>query len=145
MDASRADERPALAPGGREEQALTDRFVAAFTGGDVSGLIALMTDDAWVRMPPLPFEYHGTEALTRFFTAIEAHPACPVSLMLPTRANGQPSWGLYVRDPATRLLHCAGILVAAYRTEGVAALTHFETALAPRFGLPYTVPDIVAG
>jgi len=32
-------------------------------------LLALMTDDAWVRMPPLPFEYRGTEALHRFFTA----------------------------------------------------------------------------
>ncbi|MFC5907548.1 hypothetical protein [Streptacidiphilus monticola] len=80
-------------------QEFTVRFVAAFTSGDVSRPVGLMTDDAWVRMPPLPFEYHGTEAVTRFFLAGEAHPRCPVTLMLPVRANGQPAWGC---TPATR-------------------------------------------
>lgn len=139
MQTAPAGDRPALAPGSPEEQELTDRFVAAFTGDDVSRLIALMTDDAWVRMPPLPFEYHGTEAITRFFAATDAHPVCPVARMLPTRANGQPAWGLYVRDPVTGLLHNAGVLVASFSAEGVSALTHFETTLAPYFGLPRTV------
>ncbi|MFJ4190482.1 sigma-70 family RNA polymerase sigma factor [Kitasatospora sp. NPDC089509] len=139
MQAVRTDDRTALAPGSPEEQELTDRFVAAFTGDDVDQLIALMTDDAWVRMPPLPFEYHGTEAIARFFHATDAHPACPVARMLPTHANGQPAWGLYVRDPASDLLHGAGILVAGFSPDGVSALTHFESTLASYFGLPRTV------
>ncbi|MBF9071452.1 sigma-70 family RNA polymerase sigma factor [Streptacidiphilus fuscans] len=145
MEAVRSDDRPdrpALAPGSPEEQELADRFVAAFTGDDVSALVALMTDDAWVRMPPLPFEYHGTEAIARFFSATEVHPACPVARMLPTRANGQPAWGLYVRDTATGVLHGAGVLVAAFSPEGVSALTHFETTVAPWFGLPRTAPEL---
>jgi RNA polymerase sigma-70 factor (ECF subfamily) len=141
MEATHSDHRSAPAPGSPEEQALTDRLVAAFTGDDISRLIALMTDDAWVRMPPLPFEYHGTEAITRFFTGPDT-PCCPVCLMLPTRANGQPAWGLYVRDPTTGLRHCSGILVASYRLDGISALTHFETTLAPYFGLPRTAPGI---
>ena len=49
-----------------------------------------MTDDAWVRMPPLPFEYRGTEAVHRFFTAIDAHRR-RIDRMVPVRANGQPA------------------------------------------------------
>jgi len=140
LQAVRTGDRPVLAAGSLEEQQLADRFVAAFTGGDVGGLIALMTDEAWVRMPPLPFEYHGTEAIGRFFAATDAHPACPVARMLPTRANGQPAWALYVRDHTSGLLHCAGVLVAAFSPDGVSALTLFEAALASRFGFPRTVP-----
>ena len=74
LDAARP-RPPPPAPGGPDERALLDRFVAAFTERDVDALVALMTDDVWVRMPPLPFEYHGTAAAHRFFTAIELAPA----------------------------------------------------------------------
>jgi len=70
LDAARPSGPPPPAPGGPDERALLDRFVAAFTDGDVDALVALMTDDVWVRMPPLPFEYHGAVAAHRFFTAI---------------------------------------------------------------------------
>ncbi|MDR3083477.1 MAG: RNA polymerase subunit sigma-70, partial [Streptomyces sp.] len=83
MQAARSGDRPALTPGSPEEQALTGRFVKAFTGGDVAQLIALMTDDAWVRMPPLPFEYHGTEAVTRFFTATDTNLRRTISCVIP--------------------------------------------------------------
>ena len=59
MDTARPS-GPPPPPGGPQERALADRFVAAFTELDVDALVALMTDDAWVRMPPLPFEYRGT-------------------------------------------------------------------------------------
>ena len=55
MDAPHSPDPPPPPPGGPEERALLDRFVAAFTELDVDALVALMTDDAWVRMPPLPF------------------------------------------------------------------------------------------
>ena len=73
MDAARSTDPPPPAPGSEQEQALVERFVAAFTELDVDALLALMTDDAWIRMPPLPFEYRGTEAVHRFFTAIHPH------------------------------------------------------------------------
>jgi RNA polymerase sigma-70 factor (TIGR02960 family) len=136
MDAARAPRPPA--PGGPEERALLDRFVAAFTDSDVDALVSLMTGDAWVRMPPLPFEYRGTEAVRRFFTAIDAHRR-QIGRMVPVRANGQPGWGEYVRDPVTGGLHLAGILTIALAGDRIYEITRFETTLAPYFALPRTL------
>lgn len=142
LDAARAlspsADPPAPAPGSSEEQELTDRFVAAFLSNDIDALIALMTDDVWLRMPPMPFEYHGVEDVRSFFVVIRAHRSGIVRLV-PTHANGQPAWGEYVRDPVTGMLHCVGVLVASFAGGGVSELTHFETASASAFGLPRTM------
>jgi RNA polymerase sigma-70 factor (ECF subfamily) len=138
MDAARSSELPAPPAGGPEEQALLNRFVAAFTELDVDALVTLMTDDAWVRMPPLPFEYHGTAAVHRFFTATDAHRR-GIARMVPVRANGQPAWGEYVHDPITGRLHVTGVLVVGLAGDRIGEITHFETTLAPYFGLPRTL------
>jgi RNA polymerase sigma-70 factor (ECF subfamily) len=124
--------------GGPEEREVVDRFVAAFTSGDVDAVIALFTDDIWVRMPPLPFEYHGPEAAHRFLTAVGPHRAT-LARMVPVRANRQPAWGEYVRDPATGGLHLVGVLVAVLSGNRIRELAHFETTVAPWFGLPRTL------
>jgi RNA polymerase sigma-70 factor (ECF subfamily) len=136
MDAARPRRPPAV--GGTEEQALLDRFVAAFTDSDVDALLALMTDDAWVRMPPLPFEYRGTEAVRRFLIAIDAHRR-QVDRMVPIRANGQPGWGEYVRDPVAGGLHLAGVVTIALAGDRICEITRFETTVAPYFALPRTL------
>ncbi|MEY9856561.1 RNA polymerase sigma-70 factor (TIGR02960 family) [Catenulispora sp. GAS73] len=136
LDATaRGPERPGPVPGSQEERELTERFVAAFTSHDVEALLALMTDDVWVRMPPMPFEYHGIATVRDFFTAIEAHRRS-ICRLVPTRANGQPAWGEYARDRMTDQLHCVGILVARYSGDRVDELTHFEAGIAASFGLP---------
>ncbi|MBO0867086.1 MAG: RNA polymerase subunit sigma-70 [Micromonosporaceae bacterium] len=137
--ASRSPGRPPPArAGGEQERELVDRFVAAFTQEDVEALLALMTDDAWVRMPPLPFEYRGTEAARRFFTAIGAHRRA-IARMEPVRANGQPAWGEYVRDPVSGGLHLTGILVVELAGDRICEMTHFETTIASYLGLPRTL------
>ena len=138
MDAARSPDRPPPPAGGQEERALVDRFVSAFTEQDVDALVALMTDDVWVRMPPLPFEYRGTEAVHRFFTAIDMHRR-GIARMVPVRANGQPAWGEYVRDPMTGGLHVTGVIVVAFAGDQICELAHFETTLASYFGLPRTL------
>ncbi|WP_369244927.1 sigma-70 family RNA polymerase sigma factor [Streptomyces sp. R41] len=125
-------------PGAPQERALLDRFVAAFTELDVDALVALMTDDAWVRMPPLPFEYRGTAAVHGFFTAIHAHWR-RIDRMVPVRANGQPAWGAYVRDPVTGGLHVREVVVVGLAGDRMCELTRFETTLAPYLGLPRTL------
>jgi RNA polymerase sigma-70 factor (TIGR02960 family) len=137
MDAARPG-RPAPPPGGPQERALVDRFVAAFTDLDVDALVALMTDDAWVRMPPLPFEYRGTSAVHRFFTATAAHRR-QIARLVPVRANGQPAWGEYRRDPGTAILHLTGLEVVTLAGDRVSEITRFETTIAPYFGLPRTL------
>jgi RNA polymerase sigma-70 factor (ECF subfamily) len=135
MDASRSSDLPPAAPGSPEERALLERFVAAFTDHDIEALVALMTDDAWVRMPPLPFEYRGTVAVRRFFTAIYPHWS-EIDRLVPVRANGQPAWGEYRRDPINRCLRVTGVYVIALSGDRISEMTRFETALAPYFGLP---------
>jgi RNA polymerase sigma-70 factor (TIGR02960 family) len=135
MDANRTADPTAPAPGSARERALLDRFVTAFTDHDIDALVALMTDDAWVRMPPLPFQYHGTEAVHRFFTAVYAHWS-ESDRLVPVRANGQPAWGAYARNPATGILHLTGVYVIGLADDRICDLTRFETMLAPYFGLP---------
>jgi RNA polymerase sigma-70 factor (ECF subfamily) len=129
------DARPAPPAGGEVEQGLVERFVAAFTGGDVDALVALMTDDVWVRMPPLPFEYHGAGAAHRFFASIDAHRRA-IARMVPVRANGMPGWGEYARDPATGGLHLTGVIVVTLAGDRIGEITHFTDAVAGSLGLP---------
>ncbi|GAA1152763.1 sigma-70 family RNA polymerase sigma factor [Kribbella jejuensis] len=131
---------PAKAPATVDEQELAERFVAAFTAQDVDALVALMTSDAWVRMPPLPFEYQGREAAHRFFTALAAHER-QIAAMVPVRANGQPAWGEYIRDPVTGGLHLIGVLVIGLSGDRIDEIVHFETTVAPYFGLPRTLSE----
>jgi len=138
MDAARSPGPPPPAPRSPEERALLDRFVAAFTELDVDALVALMTDDAWVRMPPLPFEYRGREAIRQFFTAIRSR-LRRIDHLVPVRANGQPAWGEYLRDPVTGGLHLAGIIVVDLAGDRVCEITRFETTTAHYFGLPRTL------
>ncbi|OJV83006.1 MAG: RNA polymerase subunit sigma-70 [Cellulomonas sp. 73-92] len=123
---------------GEPDPELLERFVAAFTAGAVDELVALMTDDVWVRMPPLPFEYHGPRAAAGFFAAMSAHRRT-IERMVPVGANRQPAWGEYVRDPVAGGLHLVGVLVVRVRDGLVDEVTHFEPATAAALGLPRTL------
>jgi RNA polymerase sigma-70 factor (ECF subfamily) len=138
MDTARPPGPPPPPPGSPQERALVDRFVAAFTSLDVDALVALMTDDVWVRMPPLPFEYRGTAAAHRFFTATAVHRQ-QIARLVPTRANGQPAWGEYRRDAVTGTLHLNGVEVITLAGGRVSEIARFETTLGPHFGLPRTL------
>ncbi|MGC7094527.1 sigma-70 family RNA polymerase sigma factor [Amycolatopsis lurida] len=138
MNATRSPVAPPPSPGGPEERALLDRFVAAFTELDVDALISLMTDDIWVRMPPLPFEYRGTDDVHRFLSVIRTLLG-RIDRLVPVRANGQPAWGEYVRDQVTDGLHLAGVIVVGLAGDKISELTRFETVVAPYFGLPRTL------
>ena len=68
-----------LRPTRAAEQELMDRLLRAFEDGDVDGLVALMTRDVWLRMPPLPLEYQGRELAGQFFATVGVprRPALP--------------------------------------------------------------------
>ena len=53
-------------PNSRREREMVGRFAEAVESGDVDRVLALLTDDAWVTMPPQPYEYQGAEAIGRF-------------------------------------------------------------------------------
>jgi RNA polymerase sigma-70 factor (ECF subfamily) len=135
VEASRSSGAPPPALGSPEERELLDRFVAAFTELDVDALLALMTDDVWVSMPPMPFEYRGAEAARRFFTTIRPSHA-RFDRLVPVRANRQPAWGAYQRESIAGTLRLTSIFVITLAGNQVSELIRFETTLASYFCLP---------
>ena len=59
--------------------------------------------------------------------------------LVPTRANGQPAFGTYLRAP-TGVRHGAGLLVLTLAGDRICALTRFESSVLPWFGLPRSLP-----
>ena len=133
-------DEPPPAPDSPAEQALLDRLVRAFEEADVDAIVALMTDDVWVRMPPVPLEYQGQELARRFFSTIAFRQGRRYRLV-PTRANGQPAFGVYLRDPMTDVAHAFGLFVITLAGGQVSAITRFDGAVFSRFGLPRTTVD----
>jgi RNA polymerase sigma-70 factor (ECF subfamily) len=94
-----------------------------------------MTEDAWLTMPPLPLQYQGRKLAAEFLTATAFRPGWTARL-IPARANGQPAFGLYVRDPGTGSYHTVGLMVLTLSGAQVSAMTRFDPAVLPRFGAP---------
>ncbi|MDP9335973.1 MAG: sigma-70 family RNA polymerase sigma factor [Actinomycetota bacterium] len=128
-------DQPPPAPNSPAEQELLTRLVGAFEASDVEAIVALMTDDVWVRMPPVPLEYQGRELAGRFFTTIAFRQGRRYRF-IPTRANGQPAFGVYLRDPVTHVAHAFGLFVITISGDRVSAITRFDNSVLPRFGLP---------
>ena len=63
-------------------------------------MVALLTDDAWLTMPPLPHAYQGHAAIAAFLRGAEERRGAPMRLV-PTRANTQPAFGCYFAARAT--------------------------------------------
>src|SRR5262249_7106644 len=89
------EHEPPAAAGSPAEQAVAAQFARAIESGDVDTLVTLLTDDVRVAMPPIPLEYHGRDAAARFYASI-FRPG-PGFHLVPTRANGQPAFGIYLR------------------------------------------------
>ena len=136
-----------LPPGQREapppphsaaEQRLVARLTQAFEAADVDGIVALLTEDAWLTMPPLPLEYQGRDLAARFLTL--AFRRRRQYRLIATRANGQPAFGVYVRDRHAPVLHANGLIVLTLAGDRISAITRFDASVLPRFGLPRSLP-----
>ena len=127
-------------PGSARERELVGWFATAVEQGDTKGLISLLTDSAWLTMPPQPYEYQGPEAIAGFIhQRSELHGKLR---LLPTRANGQPAFGCYLPDPQAAVSRAYGTMVLTLTDDKVAAITWFgERSLLQHFGLPRTLPD----
>jgi hypothetical protein len=124
-----------------DEADVVGRFTGAFDRGDVAALTALLTRDAWLRMRPLPAAYRGRSA-ARHFLAVHAFPGGTTGYRLvPTRANGQPAFGCYLRDTAGGVDHACGLLVLTVEDGSITAIDRFvDNSLLHRFGLPRSLP-----
>jgi RNA polymerase sigma-70 factor (TIGR02960 family) len=135
--ASAVGGQPAPAANSPTETAIVGEFVAAYESADLDRLVRLLTDDVFISMPPLPFEYKGRESAYRFFASILG--SGRRFDLVPTRANGQPALGAYVHD-ATGPSHGVGLFVLTLTGDRIGALTRFENTVLPWFGLPPSRP-----
>ncbi len=129
---------PPPARGTAAEQRLLDAMVAAYEESDVDALVALLTEDVWMTMPPMPLEYQGRDLCGRFMSAVAFRPGRQFK-MVATRANGQPAYGMYMVDPATGVAHANGLLVVTLAGELISGITRFDNSVLARFGLPRTI------
>jgi RNA polymerase sigma-70 factor (ECF subfamily) len=129
------DRERARLPRSPGERELVARFANAVEGGDVDGMVALLTDDALLTMPPLPLEYEGHEAIAAFLRSREEDRGRPLRVV-PTRANTQPAFGCYLPDAQGAVAHPRGLFVLTLEGDAVTAITWFtDNALFPHFGL----------
>ena len=126
---------PAPATGSPEEQRLIEAYVDAFSTHDVEKLLQVLSDDVWLKMPPLPFEYHGRDAAIGFFEAV-VHPRERTLRFVHTRANGCPASGMYALDPATGAWRANGLIVVTFSGDRISEITRFEPGVMASFGLP---------
>jgi RNA polymerase sigma-70 factor (ECF subfamily) len=135
-----ADERqPPPARGSPAEEAIVAKFVHAWESADLDALVALLTDDIFMSMPPMPFEYEGRDLVARFCASL--FDAGRRFDLVPTRANGQPAFGAYLRTP-TGISYGVGLYVLGLAGDRICAMTRFDNSVLAWFGLPRSLTRI---
>jgi RNA polymerase sigma-70 factor (ECF subfamily) len=134
-----ADRERAPRPNSARERRLVGRFADAVESGDIDQMVALLTDDARLTMPPQPLEYQGQDAIGAFLRHREEVRGAPLRLV-PTRANTQPAFGGYLPDTQTAIAHAYALFVLTLEGEQVSAITWFgDNSVFRHFGLPRTL------
>ena len=129
-------------PGSATERALARRFADAYVAADIDAVVALLTDDAWLSMPPAPHQYRGTAAIRSFLQVAFAHRGGRRLYLVPTAANTQPALAGYLGDPARAVAVPAGLFVLTTAGTKIHAITRFHLdELYPRFGLAGSLPE----
>jgi RNA polymerase sigma-70 factor (TIGR02960 family) len=132
------DREPPPAADSPAEDAIVAKFARAWESADLDALVALLTDDVFVSMPPMPFEYEGRDVAARFCASIFGS-GRRFDLVL-TRANGQPAFGAYLRTP-TGIRYGTGLFVLTLTGDRISAMTRFDNSVLPWFGLPRSRPS----
>ncbi len=123
-----------------EQQAVLDAYVDAFWRKDVDAIVSMLKRDAIWEMPPFTGWYVGNENIGDLIAS-----KCPGEFhdmpMLPTTANGQPAFGLYLKQPDGTYtpFHLQVLQLDGTRVAHVAAF--FDTAMFARFGLPTVLTE----
>jgi hypothetical protein len=132
------EQGPPPAPDSPSEDAIVAKFGRAYASADLDALVALLTDDAFISMPPIPLEYQGRDAVAGMFASIFR--SGRRFDLIPTRANGQPAFGAYLRAP-TGIRHGTGLIVLTLTNDRLSGMTRFDSSVLPSFGLPRSLPS----
>ena len=123
-------------PDSKLEREIVGRFAESVENGDVDGMVALLTDDAWLTMPPLPHAYQGRDAIGAFLGGARSDAArrcgCADARQHPAGVRRVPL-GARARARARALRADSG-------GRRISAITWFaDTGVFPQFGLPPTL------
>jgi RNA polymerase sigma-70 factor (TIGR02960 family) len=141
---SRRDTAERQPPGSEEERELARRFADAYVAADIDGVLTLLTDEAWLSMPPAPHQYHGRNAIRSFLEASFFNRGERNVYLIPGRANNQPSFASYLSDQERPIARPAGLLVLSPESDHIQAITRFHIDdLFPRLGFPARLQQIV--
>jgi RNA polymerase sigma-70 factor (ECF subfamily) len=125
-------------PRSPHETEVVDRFIDAIQQGDLDRVVALLTDDARLKMPPEPFEFLGPRPIAQFLRQVAFWRED--LKMVPTRANNDPAFGYYRKDPNADVYRASGIFVLTISGDQISSMTRFgDKSLFACFGLPRTI------
>jgi len=137
---SSGSRRPARQADTAAEHRLVVRLTDALERADLDALIELLVTDVRLSMPPAMLEYRGIESAQRLFAAVVFRPGRTYRVV-PTRANGQPAFGVYLADPHASVYRAYTLLVITTAGDHITVITGFSnTSVMTRFGLPRTLP-----
>jgi hypothetical protein len=122
-------------PGARE-RALVKRFMSAWDAVDIDGLVALLTEDALMTMPPERMRVAGARAIGDFFGSVPQGGRLDEIRLLPTLANRQLALAAYARgDDGKHRPY--GLMVLQIEGDLIAAIVGFpDPWLFEQCGLP---------
>lgn len=124
-------------PRSERERAVARKFADAFVSDDIAGVVALLTDDGWMAMPPYPHTYQGRVAVAEFLRSSAKWRGARRYRLMPTRANTQPAFGCYLQDERGRAARAAGLIVLTLDGDRLSGVTRFmDPSLFAYFGLP---------
>ena len=129
---------------------VVDGYVAAWERGDVDAIVAMLTEDAVVAMPPMPTWYRGPDAIAVFlrdfafagpWTGSRFEAGRRRVRLVPGRASGQVALGAYGWDEGRGAYVPYALQVLRLRGRRVEDVTGFVTPAAlPAVGLPARLP-----
>jgi RNA polymerase sigma-70 factor (TIGR02960 family) len=137
LERSWSDTDHQTSPQSASENDLAQRFADAYVGADIDGVLNLLTDDAWLSMPPAPHQYHGLKAIRSFLQASFAFRGDRPVYLLPGRANDQPGYASYLTERQESIARPAGFFVLTLEVDHIQAMTRFHRDdLYSRLGFP---------
>ncbi len=129
---------PPPGPGSPAEDAIVAKFTSAYESADLDALVALLTDDVFMSMPPIPFEYEGRDIVASFCASLFA--AGRKMDLVPTRANGQPAFGVYLSAPSG-IRQATGLITITIAGDLICATSRFDASVLRWFGLPLSLQE----
>jgi RNA polymerase sigma-70 factor, ECF subfamily len=115
---------------------IVTKYVDAWERRDVEAVVAMLTDDAVLTMPPRPTWYRGRQAVAAFLTRLPLAPGSRWRLV-PARANAQLAFGKYLWDGEAEAFVPHDVNVLTLRGKQIADITAFQTPESfAQFGLP---------